>query len=264
MEAAVHRGGGGIKLRHGPHSEDEFHRAKHRTRRIHGRIHANLSRIRADSERDSPVSVDVVGAVLCIIFHDENRGRGPELGLGNGFDQSSQREVVVRHAGGGRPFSGGGAGGVVLWQAHDLEPRHLPLLLKAAQFADKSFSPLHIGVVHVEAPEERVKPALEGLEAGLAGVLRPFAVLHKLSVAPEADARGKGAIPEVAAGRGGDGKVAFARVGELLGFVVAVAERPELLDVVGRVGGHAPFVAVGADFAFDIKVVEQHELAGEL
>ena len=46
-------------------------------------------------------------------------------------------------------------------------------------------------------------------------------------------------------------------------LVMAIAEGPEFLHEVSRVGTHGPFVAVGADFAFDIEVIEQDEVAGE-
>ena len=46
--------------------------------------------------------------------------------------------------------------------------------------------------------------------------------------------------------------------------VVAVAERPALLDEIGRVSAHRPFVAIGADFALDVEVVEQHKFARQL
>src|SRR5207244_3097052 len=41
-------------------------------------------------------------------------------------------------------------------------------------------------------------------------------------------------------------------------------QRPEFLDEIGRIGAHAPLVAVGADFALDVKVVQQDELPRQL
>ena len=44
----------------------------------------------------------------------------------------------------------------------------------------------------------------------------------------------------------------------------AIDERPDLLDEVGGVGAHRPFVAVGRHLAVAVEVVQQHELAGQL
>ena len=45
--------------------------------------------------------------------------------------------------------------------------------------------------------------------------------------------------------------------------IAAIAQRPDPLDEVGGIGPHRPFVAVGADLALDVEVVEQHELADQ-
>ncbi len=45
--------------------------------------------------------------------------------------------------------------------------------------------------------------------------------------------------------------------------IAAIAERPDPLDEVAGIGPHRPFVAVGADLALDVEVVEQHELADQ-
>ena len=47
-------------------------------------------------------------------------------------------------------------------------------------------------------------------------------------------------------------------------MIVAVIQWPGFFDKIGRVGGHAPFVAIGADFAFDIKIIQQHKLTRQL
>ena len=96
------------------------------------------------------------------------------------------------------------------------------------------------------------------------GVVRRRAVLDELAVAPVGHTLGGGAVPEIAPGRAGDGidfLVPLGGIGRLL--LAAVAERPGPFDVVGGVRPHGPFVPVGADLAFDVEVVEQHELADQ-
>jgi hypothetical protein len=36
----------------------------------------------------------VIGAVLGVVFDDEDRGFLPELALGDGFDEQAEREIV--------------------------------------------------------------------------------------------------------------------------------------------------------------------------
>ena len=62
------------------------------------------SRVGADDEGDGAVGVHVVGAILRIVFHDENRGLRPELRMADGFDNLAQREIVVRDIRRGRAF----------------------------------------------------------------------------------------------------------------------------------------------------------------
>ena len=100
------------------------------------------------------------------------------------------------------------------------------------------------------------------LTAGRAGLGGGPAVVDELAVAAVADSLRGGLVPEVAAGRPGglvDGTLR--RIGNAA--VAAIAQRPDPLDEVGGIGAHRPFVAVGADLAVDVEVVEQHELAGQ-
>ena len=111
--------------------------------------------------------------------------------------------------------------------------------------------------------------AFEGLHPCAAGIGRLTAVVDELAVAAVADRCFTAAVPEVAAGRTSDRRRAFRRIREpprrLLGVLAAPAidQRPDLFDVIGGVGGHAPFVAVGAYLAVNIEIVQEHELPGQ-
>ncbi len=72
------------------------------------------------------------------------------------------------------------------------------------------------------------------------------------------------AVPQIAAGRGGDGERSLRRIGVLAAVVVPVAERPGFFHEIGRIGAHRPFMAVGADFGIHIEVVQEHKFAREL
>src|SRR5438445_13796726 len=47
-------------------------------------------------------------------------------------------------------------------------------------------------------------------------------------------------------------------------MIVAVTERPGFFDEVCGIGCHAPFMSISADFAFDIKIIQQHKLTRQL
>ncbi len=102
------------------------------------------------------MGVDVVRAVLGVVFDDEDGGLGPELGLADGFDDAPEGEVVVGDHGAGGAFAGGGAVGVVVGQPHDLQSRHVALALESLEFADESVGASLVQVVHVPAAEPGV------------------------------------------------------------------------------------------------------------
>ena len=53
-------------------------------------------RILADHEGGGTVRIDVIGAILCVIFQDENRSVLPERAVRDGIDHTAQSEIVVR------------------------------------------------------------------------------------------------------------------------------------------------------------------------
>ena len=57
------------------------------------------------------MGVDVVGAVLGVVFDDEEGGLGPEFRVADGLDELAEGEVVIGHQGGGGELAGGGRRG---------------------------------------------------------------------------------------------------------------------------------------------------------
>src|SRR4030095_11610459 len=55
---------------------------------------------------------------------------------------------------------------------------------------------------------------------------------------------------------------ALGGVGKFFSLVVTIDNGPMLFHEVRGIRAHGPFVSVGAHFAFDVKVIETHELAG--
>ena len=52
-------------------------------------------RVRADDQGDAAMGVDVVGAVLGVVFQHEDGRLRPELAVADRFDDATQRQVVV-------------------------------------------------------------------------------------------------------------------------------------------------------------------------
>src|SRR5262249_21307008 len=87
---------------------------------------------------------------------------------------------------------------------------------------------------------------------------------NELAVAPITHAHLARPVPQITAGGGSDLKPAFAWVRVFLAVIVSIAQGPHFLDVIRGISTHAPFVAVGADFAVHVEIVEQNKLAGGL
>ena len=58
--------------------------------------------------------IDVIRAILRVVFDDEDRGLRPELRSAHRFDQLSKGEIVFGDVRGGRRATGAGAAGVVV------------------------------------------------------------------------------------------------------------------------------------------------------
>src|SRR5579872_2181073 len=92
----------------------------------------------ADDEGDAAMRIHVIGAVLSVIFDDENGGVIPVRTVRNSLDDAAHGKVVVGNAGGGLALPGAGCGGVVVGQAQQHEIRQLGALVLLAR-ANKLF-----------------------------------------------------------------------------------------------------------------------------
>src|SRR6185437_17075087 len=61
--------------------------------------------------------VDVIAAVLRVIFEEEDGGVIPVRRVRDGFDEAANGEVIVGDGGFGRGAAGPGAGGVIVGEA---------------------------------------------------------------------------------------------------------------------------------------------------
>ena len=158
---------------------------------------------------------------------------------------------------------------MIVGQAKNDQAGHLPFALESLQLGDETVGPTLVAVLQVETAKQRIEVSFQALDPGMPGSARLRTIFDELAVTAIADARLAAAVPQVSAGGNGDGRVAFGRILEagkgLLAVHVPVPidQRPNLLDIIGRIGGRAPFVAVGTDFAVDVEIVQEHELPGQ-
>src|ERR1019366_1089578 len=80
-------------------------------------------RILADDQGDRPMSVNVVGAVLRIVFDDEDGGVVPVGTVGDGVDDAADRQIVVGDRGLRRGLAGTRASSVIVGQIEKRELR---------------------------------------------------------------------------------------------------------------------------------------------
>src|SRR6185369_16148587 len=125
-------------------------------------------------------------------------------------------------------------------------------------------SAFYIRVIEIEASEPFIKMAFEGLNPRSSRLVWGAPVGDKLTITAIAHAGLARSIPQIASRGCGDSKGAFTWVRKFTRLVVSIIQRPHLFDKVSRIGAHRPFMAVRADFALDIKIVQQNEIAGEL
>src|SRR5207302_11458494 len=70
-------------------------------------------------------------------------------------------------------------------------------------------------------------------------------------------------VPQISRRRFGNAKVTLGEIGILCQFVMAITERPEFLDEIRGIRSHRPLMPIGADFAFNVKIIEQDKFFGE-
>src|SRR2546426_10074093 len=100
--------------------------------------------------------VHMVGAVLRIVFDYEYRGIVPVGAVRNRFDNTAQRQIVIRHRGSGTGLSSTGAAGMVIGQIEQNKrgqfgPRALVAgAHKAIELIDELIGAELVGVVALE------------------------------------------------------------------------------------------------------------------
>ena len=97
--------------------------------------------------------IHVIGAVLGVVFQNENCGAGPETRFGDPFHQLAHGVIVIGGSGERSDLAGGGARGVVVAQAHDDQARHVAGFLVFGEFVQKDLGAIDVGIVQVKAAE---------------------------------------------------------------------------------------------------------------
>ena len=172
--------------------------------------------------------IDVIGAVLRVVFNHEDCGVLPELRFADSIDEQPECEVVLGDHRGRRRLADPRAGGVVVRQTHDRQLRHRAIDFIAADLAQEAFRALHVEVIEVVAAEVWVEVPFECLDRCAATIVRAIgfllAVLDPFAVAAVADAGFLCAVPNVTAGGPRDAiHRAFGRVAEGAFRTAAVA-----------------------------------------
>src|ERR1017187_652087 len=118
LEGGGHGPRAGIEVRHGLQSQKELHGAEHRGCIIHAAVDGVAPGPGGDEEGGGTVGIHVVGTVLGVVFEDENGGVGPKARFGDALDQLADSKVVIGGGGERGDLAGGGAGSVVVAEAH--------------------------------------------------------------------------------------------------------------------------------------------------
>ena len=119
-------------------------------------------RVFADRECDGTVRIHVVGAVLCVVFDDENRGIVPVRTARNRFDHSPDGEVIIRNRRCRARLAGAGTDGVIVRQIKQHQLREFTAAAlcasahKAIEFVQEFVGSKLIGIIKFEIGEIRV------------------------------------------------------------------------------------------------------------
>ena len=109
------------------------------------------------------MGVDVVGAVLGVVFDDEDRSVVPVGAVRDGLDDAAESEIVVGDGSRGTRSAGGGTVGVVVGEIEQDELRQLSSLPFFAganeifEFVEEFVSAELVGIHGVEVGIERVE-----------------------------------------------------------------------------------------------------------
>ncbi|PWT82514.1 MAG: hypothetical protein C5B58_08085 [Acidobacteria bacterium] len=122
-ESRRHRRSHEVELVHRLQAQDLLDRPSHIDLGVVGVVGRSvLYGKRADDEAWAAMTVDVVDAVLCVIFLHEDRRRGPHVAVGDVVDDPADGQVVVRLLRGRSRRSAR----VVVHNPEDAQCRHSP------------------------------------------------------------------------------------------------------------------------------------------
>src|SRR5690242_9493580 len=132
-EERRHDGGAGVVGVHRWRAQQRFNGANHvdgGEKRVfdegdgHTFVRLGEGRVSADDQSDAAVGVDVVGAVLRVVFEDEDGGVVPVGAVGDGFNDAADGEIIVGEGSGGSGLAFVEAGSVIVGEAQLDELRH--------------------------------------------------------------------------------------------------------------------------------------------
>src|ERR1035438_1569243 len=256
LEGGGHGARAGIEVRHGLQSQKELHGAEHRGCIIHAAVDGVVLDPGGDEEGGGAVGIHVVGTVLGVVFEDENGRIGPKARFRDALDQLADGVVVIGGGGERGDLAGGGAGSVVVGEAHYNQARHIAGLLIFGELVEEDLGPLDVGIAEVEAAVERVGDFGEDGVAHAGDLLGAkgggvFIIDHVAEVAKGNAGRG-GIGPQVA---GGGQRGWILRFEIVVVAALGVHAGPHLLHVIGGDGRGGPVLAVG------VEIIEQDEFA---
>jgi hypothetical protein len=108
----------------------------------------------ASEGRDHPdggaVGIDVIGAVLGVVFNDEDGGGGPGGAVGDGVNQHAHGVIVIGVVGEWRESAGRGALSMIVTHAEDGHLRHFAGSIEFLPLTDEFFGAIDVGVFEIE------------------------------------------------------------------------------------------------------------------
>ncbi len=131
--------------------------------------------ILADDEGDGSMGIDVIGAVLGVVFENEDGGVVPIRAVGDGVDDPTEGEVVIGDRGGGAGVERTSAAGVIVGEIEEDEGGELQIgtfvgqtgAIIGAKFVKELVDPELIGIVGVEIRIERIEVVAQDGFGGL-------------------------------------------------------------------------------------------------
>ena len=108
-----------VVLAHGRHAQQQFDRTHEGAGGVERAVDDAAFDVRAEDEADGAARIDVIRAILGIIFNNKDRGIRPILAVAHGIDELSDGVVVVRDHGLRSECARLGPPSVIFGHAHD-------------------------------------------------------------------------------------------------------------------------------------------------